>query len=121
MGHVSKEAEKYRYKQGQFGTKEGDDFGLFIIKTPKMKNPLKVIVAPMNNDECKWEHVSVSKQTSCPTWEEMCYVKNLFWSKDEVVVQFHPDEKNYIDTCGTCLHMWRNKETGHELPPSILV
>lgn len=36
-----------------------------------------------------WEHVSVSpkNQKRCPTWEEMCAVKNLFFEPEETVIQ----------------------------------
>ena len=38
-----------------------------------------------------WEHVSVSLpgQSRCPRWDEMCFIKDLFWAEDECVVQYH--------------------------------
>lgn len=29
-----------------------------------------------------WEHVSVSLRNRCPTWDEMCLVKDIFWRDD---------------------------------------
>lgn len=69
----------------------------------------------------KWEHVSVSTSTRCPTWEEMCLVKKLFWRDDETVVQFHPAESEYVNRHPFCLHLWRDVETDHQLPPRILI
>lgn len=47
-----------------------------------------------------WEHVSVSFASRCPTWDEMCEVKDIFWTPEECVVQYHPPAKtgdvNYI-------------------------
>ena len=37
-----------------------------------------------------WEHVSVSRPDRCPTWDETCAVKRLFWDDEECVLQFHP-------------------------------
>lgn len=54
-----------------------------------------------------WDHVSVSLPTRCPTWEEMCWVKRLFFSPDEVVMQLHPATSNYVNNHPHCLHLWR--------------
>lgn len=63
-----------------------------------------------------WEHVSVSARTT-PTWDEMCWVKNLFWPADECVVQFHPAGKDYISDHDACLHLWRVIGVDFPLPP----
>ena len=68
-----------------------------------------------------WEHVSVSLARRCPTWEEMCAIKDIFWREDECVVQYHPPKSEYVDCHPYCLHLW--KKIGHEFetPPSIFV
>ena len=68
----------------------------------------------------EWEHVSISLPDRCPTWEEMCQVKDLFWMRGECVVQFHPPEAVYINNMRFCLHLWKSP-TPIELPPSIAV
>jgi hypothetical protein len=50
----------------------------------------------------------------CPTWEEMCYLKSVFWGSGDVVIQFHPAEKDYVNVHPNCLHLWR--PVGVELP-----
>lgn len=69
-----------------------------------------------------WEHVSVSpyKHHIIPSWDDMCYIKNLFWNEDECVVQYHPPKSQYVNMMPNCLHLW--KPVGHEfeMPPSIL-
>lgn len=64
-----------------------------------------------------WEHVSVSLPQRCPTWDEMCFVKNLFWDEDETVVQFHPPKRDYVNTAETCLHLWRFAAGVFPMPP----
>ena len=73
---------------------------------------------------CGWEHVSVSPfhLKRCPTWEEMCAVKNLFFEPEERVVQYHPPESEYVNMHPYCLHLWRptgGVEFPH--PPAIMV
>lgn len=68
-----------------------------------------------------WEHVSVSLPNRCPNWEEMCFIKDLFWDDNECVVQYHPPKSEYVNNHNYCLHLW--KKVGHEFetPPSELV
>lgn len=68
-----------------------------------------------------WDHVSVSMPDRCPTWAEMCFVKDLFWSKDETVIQFHSRLENYKNDHEFCLHLWKKAGDNVELPPSICV
>lgn len=54
------------------------------------------------------EHVSVvvsNKRT--PTWEEMCFVKDIFWDDTDEVIQIHPKKSEYCNLHTTCLHLWR--------------
>jgi len=68
-----------------------------------------------------WEHVSVSLEGRTPNWKEMCFVKDLFWDDDEMVIQYHPKKQDYVNHHGYCLHMWRNKNVEFPMPPRILV
>jgi hypothetical protein len=74
-----------------------------------------------------WEHVSVTvalkngNPMRCATWEEMCFVKDQFWNRDEAVVQFHPPESDYINNHPFCLHLWKPSDREFRLPPANLV
>jgi len=68
-----------------------------------------------------WEHVSVSVANRCPTWEEMDFVKDLFWSNDELVLQFHVPKAAHINHHPNCLHLWRPTVSKIPLPPEICV
>ena len=70
----------------------------------------------MASDQGGWEHVSVTlmHKARVPTWEEMCFVKDLFWSDDETVIQYHPRKMDYVNVHPFCLHLW--KPIGVELP-----
>lgn len=68
-----------------------------------------------------WEHVSVSYSNRCPTWEEMCRVKNMFWNDDECVIQYHPPKPDYVNNHPYCLHLWRKCGENFETPPKDLI
>lgn len=68
-----------------------------------------------------WKHVSVSYSNRCPTWEEMCRVKDIFWYDNECVVQFHPPKSEYVNNHPYCLHLWRKRDGNFELPPKEFV
>lgn len=68
-----------------------------------------------------WEHVSVSYPNRCPTWEEMCKVKDMFWNEDECVVEYHPPKSERVNKHPYCLHLWRKVGEDFELPPKEYV
>lgn len=113
--------EQYRWRSGPWGSNPGDDFGAFQIPGPRMEE-LRIIASPGDaNESIPWEHVSVSTRHRCPTWEEMCFVKDLFFAPEEAVMQLHPPKSDYVNDHRFCLHMWRPTETEIPLPPSIAV
>jgi hypothetical protein len=98
--------EEYRAKHPlNLEHNAGDNFGWFMIPSP-IKSQFIAVQADGQTD---WEHVSASLKNRCPTWEEMCFVKSLFWEDDEAVIQFHPPKKDYVNLAKTCLHLWKYK------------
>ncbi len=65
--------EKYRILAGPLGsdTSYGNN-GAFEIPLGGRK------VYVIASDGAGWEHVSVSLKGRCPTWNEMCWIKELF-------------------------------------------
>lgn len=73
-----------------------------------------------------WDHVSVRVQARgvpdrLPTWEEMCYVKSMFFDDEEAVVQFHPPKSRYVNIHPYVLHLWRPQGDEMPLPPRRFV
>lgn len=72
-----------------------------------------------------WEHVSVTphnrRRQTCPTWEEMCEIKDLFFEPEERVVQYHPPKSEYVNMHPYCLHLWRPITGNMPFPPAIFV
>lgn len=81
----------------------------------------------MISDGEGWEHVSVTlssidrKVDRCCTWEEMCFIKSIFFSDYEAVIQIHPPKKDHISTHPYCLHLWRPTEKEIPLPDPLMV
>jgi hypothetical protein len=68
-----------------------------------------------------WEHVSVSTKKRCPTWSEMCFVKDFFFNDDECVMQLYPAKDNYVNNHKNCLHIWKPVEKEIPIPPKNFV
>jgi hypothetical protein len=74
-----------------------------------------------------WEHLTVTvfekgkRPERCPTWEEMCFIKSLFWEDEEAAMQLHPPKSEWVSNHPFALHLWKPKNIEIPLPPSILV
>ena len=90
-------AETFRVHTPQSSACKGTNAGQFQI------GHLCVI----SSDGGGWDHVSVHVGGRCPTWDEMCFVKELFFRDDEVVMQLHPVKKDYVNCHPYALHLWR--------------
>lgn len=118
---ISAYLEPYRFRTGEYGSNPGDDFGAFRIIGP-LGEKLMILASPGDaNEDIPWEHVSVSTNHRCPTWREMCYVKDLFWDEEEAVMQLHPPRSTWVNNHPFCLRLWRPSNGNIPLPPSIAV
>lgn len=105
-----------QYRTTLQGMPFGDDTnGVFAIPTGSEN---LIVIA---SDGMGWEHVSVSLRDRTPTWDEMCYVKLLFWGDEDCVIQYHPPKSEYINNHPYCLHLWRPVGLSFPAPPTILV
>jgi hypothetical protein len=117
---------KYREKDHPL-LKSDDSFGnngFFIIPYQK-QNSLEYRVQA--SDGMGWEHASVSialpgrPALRCPTWEEMCFIKDLFWDQEDCVIQFHPSKSEYVNMHQFVLHLWRPTDQKIPIPQKIMV
>lgn len=93
-----------QYRDPQYSTYADGNNGLFWIPGRSAREQMKVIAS----DGEGWEHVSVSKRYECPTWDQMCFIKNLFWDdQEDMAVQYHPPKSLYVNNHPYCLHLWR--------------
>lgn len=122
---MKKVQEQYRLKHGVVGSDASyGNNGFFVFPHFRINN---YEIRCQVSDGEGWEHVSVTigpgrkQSTRCPTWEEMCWVKNEFWNDDEVVVQFHPRKEDYVSMHHFCLHLWRPTNQIIPVPDPLMV
>jgi hypothetical protein len=101
-----------------FIEREGFDGFQASLVYPNIKLGAVFIIASWGGG---WEHVSVSMRNRCPTWDEMCMIKDIFWDEEECVVQFHPPKSQYVNRYPHCLHLWKKIGEVYETPPKIFV
>lgn len=110
--------EKYRVKSGRGASdSRAGNNGLFFIPRNNKNTPFKVVAS----DGMGWEHISVSLPNRCPSWEEMCMIKDLFWDDEDTVIQYHPAKSQYINNHPNCLHLWRPLDKEMPVPRKLLV
>lgn len=137
---MNKAPEEYRVKNHPVlgsNSSYGNN-GFFIIPHPKIS---LYFFQCQVSDGMNWEHVSVSliKEVvkvfnkrigrnrkieiveRCPTWNEMCFIKSLFWDDEEPVMQLHPPKSQWVNNHPYCLHLWKPAETEIPLPLEIMV
>jgi hypothetical protein len=119
--------KKHLPEKLEAGRLEGDaswgGYGPFLVQGP-CGEKLMIVSSAADDDDAAaqgWEHVSVSTRRRPPNWQEMCFVKDLFWDEEECVVQFHPPRSAYVNNHPFCLHLWRCKHAPFPMPPENLV
>jgi len=109
---------QFRLRKGPYGTDESHgNNGAFFIPSRPGQVPLKVLAS----DGLGWDHVSISLPNRCPTWDEMCRIKALFWDEEDAVMQLHPPRSDWVNNHRFCLHLWRPQQAEIPLPPAVMV
>lgn len=123
---MKKAPEQYRLKNhiALGSTRDSGNNGFFIIPHYKIDG---YQFNCMISDGEGWEHVSITissrlrKVERCPTWQEMCFIKDIFWAEDELVLQYHPPKSEHVNNHPYCLHLWKPVGVEVPAPPSIMV
>jgi hypothetical protein len=124
-----------RVIDGTYKTRPGDRFGAFVVPVNSQMKLVIIATAAESHPDTPpetwwWEHASVHMEERqkngqwrerTPNWKLMCLVKDLFWDEDEMVVQFHPARKDYVNNHSTTLHLWRNSRENFPRPPKMCV
>jgi hypothetical protein len=116
----SEKLETGRFRNGQLASETGDLYGLFDIMGP-CGTALRIMSSGTGREADGWEHVSISTQKRPPNWQEMCFVKDLFWDEDEIALQYHPPKWAYVNHHPYCLHLWKPLNEVIPLPPTWMV
>lgn len=114
-----------QYRRPYMGMAGDELCGFFVI--PSENGKFKYCVIAVSNEG--WDHVSISIRTPneenpinrCPKWDEMCFIKNLFFDEEETVIQYHPAKKDYINNHPYVLHLWRPTDEVLPTPPTWMI
>ncbi len=119
LSHLNDRRVRLVYDLTNLNYRNDEHNGCFVLQNPNgVTHPELRIIATTDHG---WDHVSVSTARRCPTWEEMAFVRDLFFEQSEVPVQFGPPRAVYVNVHPYCLHWWRNQIVAYELPPLYLV
>lgn len=96
--------------------------GIFRIRAKRFNSELYVF----SSQSLGWDHLSISKipkgrKQKLPSWEEMCYIKDLFFDYEERVIQYHPKRSEYINDNPNVLHLWKIQSKEFPSPPLDLL
>lgn len=109
---------RYPNKYCILGGTPNDDGGVFKIPFNGFDGVELYCIASHGGG---WEHVSVSVPNRCPTWQEMCFIKDLFFEAEDCVIQYHPPKSDYVNLHRYVLHLWRPIDIKIPLPPKEFV
>jgi len=120
MKQHNAEIEQYRVSVGKMKSDSSyGNNGIFVVRSPRGNNLICI-----SSDGGKWDHVSIEVEQvmpgldrRLPYWDEMCFIKDLFWREDECVIQYHPKKKDYKNLHPWVLHLWKPQQGGLPIPP----
>lgn len=75
------------------------------------------------SDSGGWLHVSVTnrQRKQLPPWPVMCRIKEMFFTRDEWAVQYHPAKGDYVNDHPFVLHLWSPLDEPLPRPPLVFV
>lgn len=62
--------------------------------------------ASVELDGKRWLHVSVSRRSRLPSWEDLRAVKDAFIGRDRTALQVLPPAAKHVNIHAYCLHLW---------------
>lgn len=109
-------------REDMYASNMNDSFGLFQFGHIHIcQTTIVDVLTVMISDGMGWDHISVSTKDHCPTWDQMNWVKDLFFVPECCVIQFHPPKSKYVNNHPFVLHMWHKQGVDYELPPREMV
>ena len=110
--------ERWRVQQGRMASLPRDMEGCFIIKS--LNNGAQGLRLIVGNG-MGWDHVSVSRKSRMPTYDDMKWAKRMTFRMDSVAMELHVPEVDHINFHAYCLHLWRPQNEVIPMPPNIMV
>jgi hypothetical protein len=77
----------------------GDGYAL------QCKNLRVIIDVRTLEDNMQWLHVSFSRSSYLPSWDDTKFIKECFIGDNEAIMIF-PKQEDYVNIHKFCLHLW---------------
>ena len=110
--------ERWRVQQGPMASLPRDMEGCFIIKNLNNGAQGLRLIVSYGMD---WDHVSVSRKSRTPSYEDMRWAMKMCFHPDAVAMELHVPESDHINCHAYCLHLWRPQGVEIPQPPGIMV
>jgi hypothetical protein len=115
---------EFRVKDGPMGSDDSiGNCGAFEVKWPDTDYHCVLFVIATDGMDmgAGWEHVSVhgvgARGKFTPSWNQMCFIKDLFWEAEDCVIQYHPPKSQYVNRHKNVLHLWKKSGVNFDTPP----
>lgn len=70
------------------------------------KKMIVIVSCSKELDGKNWLHVSCSRSTRLPAWEELSEVKEIFIGANKTALQLLPAKDKHVNIHNYCLHLW---------------
>lgn len=75
-------------------------------------NGLYVIASVAMIDGREWLHVSFSRKSHAPSYEDIRMVRDHFIGEERKSVMVFPSKEHYVNIHSYCLHLWSSSDVG---------
>lgn len=114
--------DTFRIQQAPYFSKPGNPWGAFLIPSNVFPGQdLRCLSSNGMSGRMAWDHVSVSLAHRCPLWEEMDYIKRLFFRVEEWAFQLHAPPAEHYSLHPYTLHLWRPHRQVIPVPPKEML
>ena len=76
---------------------------LFLVEPGGLR---VMLTTDVMQDGSRWLHVSVSRETKLPSWDDLKTVKDEFVGRANEAIQVLPADRDYVNLHQFCLHLW---------------
>jgi hypothetical protein len=76
------------------------------VQKYKHKGLLVLGDVSLKADDRLWYHVSFSRKTSMPSYDDRAYVKRHFIGDDRWAIEVLPEKEQHVNIMPYCLHLW---------------
>lgn len=67
---------------------------------------LVICTGAVEADDKRWVHVSMSRRSRLPSYDDMCLVKDQFIGRDKLALQLFVPAHQHVNIATNCLHLW---------------